>query len=200
MVFTDVLRLICRSLKMKAIPISKRIPNLFISRGKHVQYVPLLPRRANSTWLSSHRGKSILYELRCLCIPRRPLFLPTPNSSRYPRSFSNPLVWATVRPLRSSDCPCPCRDPMPEVSLATSLPVIYLQEQHSSGAGLDQMAVISQTEAHRWEAWPILRSAARSDGCRSERINEDAEPRCVVFGSPALQKYIQQGRRADRRI
>lgn len=42
----------------------------------------------------------------------------------------------------------PCQKPV----LAASLPVIYLQEQHSSGAGLDQMAVISQAEAQRWEA------------------------------------------------
>lgn len=74
--------------------------------------------------------------------------------------------------------------PMPEASLAApSLPVIYLQEQHSSGAGLDQMAVISQTEAQRWEAWPILWSATRSNRCRSEWINGGAEtPVCPGLG------------------
>ncbi len=168
---------------MKEIPISKRIPALFISRSKHVQYVSLSPRRANSAWLSFDTEKSILYEPRCLCIPSRPLFLPTLNSRHYPRSFSKPPVWATVWPLPSSACPCPSRAPMPEASLAASSPVIYLQEQHSSGAGLDQMAVISQTEAQRWEAWPILWSATRSNRCRSERINGDAEPPvCRVFG------------------
>lgn len=34
---------------------------------------------------------------------------------------------------------------MPEARLAASVSVRYLRQQHSSGAGLDQMAVISQT-------------------------------------------------------
>lgn len=67
---------------------------------------------------------------------------------------------------------------MPGASLAASSLVLYLQEQHSSGAGLDQMAVISQTEAQRWEAWPILWCAVCSNRCRSQWINVDAQPRC----------------------
>lgn len=62
MVFRDVIRVICCSLKMKEIPISKRISLLFISRSKHVQYVSFSPWRANSAWLSFDREKSILYE------------------------------------------------------------------------------------------------------------------------------------------
>lgn len=122
------------------------------------------------------REKSILHETYCLCIPSWLLFLPTPNSKRYPRSFSKPLVWAAVWPLPSSARPCPSCAPLPEASLAGSLPVIYLQEQHSSGAGLDQMTMISQMEAQRWEAWPILWSATHSDRCRSGWINCEAKP------------------------
>lgn len=176
---------------MKEIPISKRIPARFISRSKHVRYVSLTPRRANSAWLPFDTEESILYESGCLCIPSRPLCLPTPNSTHYPPSFSKPLVWATVWPLPSSACPCPSRFLLPGASLAASRPVIYLQEQHSSGAGLDQMAVISQTGAQRWEAWPILWSATCSKRCRSKWINGDAQPPCVMFWAWDLQLEIQ---------
>lgn len=188
------MRVICLSLKMKEIPISKRILILFISRSKHVQYVSLSPEGANSAGHSFDREESILYEFHCLCIPSWPLFLPTPNSRRYPRSFSNP-VWATVWPLPRSACPSPSRTPMPEASLATSMSVIYLEEQHSSGAGPDQMAVISQTEAERWEAWPILWSATRSNRRWSEWINGDVETHVLCFGL-----LVCSGRQGSGRI
>ena len=146
------------------------------------------------------REESILHEPHSLCIPRRPLFLPTPNSRRYPRSFSEPPAWATVWPLPSSASPCPSRAPLPEASLSASLPVIYLQEQHSSGAGLDQMAVISQTEAQRWEAWPILWSATRSNSCRSGWINGDVELPWVMFWAPDQQQDVRANRLRPERF
>lgn len=168
---------------MKEIPISKRIPAPFISKSKHVQYVSFSHREEQTLldFLLIWRNR---YCMNCLCIPSRPLFLPTPNSRHYPRSFSKPLVWTTDWPLPSSAWPCPSHAPLLEASLAAFLPVIYLQEQHSSGAGLDQMAVISPTEAQRWELWPILWSATRSNRCRSEWINGwCSTPMCRVSGS-----------------
>lgn len=117
------MRVICCSLKMKEIPISKKkkTPALFIWRSKHVQYVSLSPRGANSAWLSFDTEESILYEPCCLCIPSRPLCLHTPNSRHYPRSFSKPRYEPLSDPFPVLPAHVQALTPMPEASFGSLL-------------------------------------------------------------------------------
>lgn len=71
---------------------------------------------------------------------------PTPNSRHYPPSFSKPPVRSAAWPFPAQPAHVQTASPLPEGRLAASLAVMYLQEQHSSGAGLDQMALISQRD------------------------------------------------------
>lgn len=66
--------------------------------------------------------------------------------------LANPWCEPLPDPFPALPAHVQAASPMPEDGLVAPLLMIYLQEQHSSGARLDQMAVISQTEAQRWEA------------------------------------------------
>lgn len=165
MVFRDLKRVICCSLKMKEIPLK----NIHQSQKANLYNMYKFLTKKSKLCLDFLLIWRNQYCMNRLCIPSWPLFLPTQNSRRYPRSFSEPPPCEPLTdPHPGAACSGPSHAPLLEASLAASSPVIYLQEQHSSGARLDQMAVISQTEAQRWEFWPILWSAARSNRCRSE--------------------------------
>lgn len=152
----------------------------YIWRSKHVWYVTLSPIRENSAWLSFDMKESILYESCCLGSPSRPLFLPHPNSRHYPPSFSKPLVWTDAWPFPNSACPCPGCLSHARSQIGNLLFYIYRSSVPLGLAWIKWQWFPKQ----RQEVWPILWSATSSNRCRSEWINGDAEPQCIVCWAP----------------
>lgn len=105
---------------------------------------------------------------------------PTPNNRHYPPSFSKPLVWTDAWPFPNSACPCPSCLSHARSQLGTILSYIYRSSIPLGLAWIKWQWFPKQ----RQEVWPILWSATSSNRCRSEWINGDAEPQCIMCWAP----------------